>query len=80
MENEDIVNTYTALRKVAGTPREVAAIIGIDQRTIERREARTMQIDPEAMIAMRWAASCSLNKRDIAEIQAQNNRRKRRRK
>lgn len=52
---------YKAARKERGTQKGVAALLGVDYRTIQRREANEIEITQEAELAL-----LSLRKKSIS--------------
>lgn len=46
-------DTYKSARQKLGTQKAVAAMLGVDYRTIQRREAGTIPITREAELAIR---------------------------
>lgn len=45
-------NEYKSLRKQRGTQQSVAALLGVDYRTVQRREAGEIEITREAELAL----------------------------
>ena len=58
-------NEYRTLRERAGTQQGVAAKLGVDYRTIQRREYGQIKINREAEIALRFLASA---RRELAGL------------
>ena len=50
-------NEYRQLRKSAGTQQWVAAALGVDCRTIQRREVGEIKIPREAALALTYIAA-----------------------